>query len=114
MIPWSLRLVTGPIEAIWDDDGLVATRRLRALTLEDIRSLLRLGAVRFVVADVGKPFRWVAEADRFTFWRNEVQPHLGAPDLAIDLDTLPDARAYLASEWAPLAGPPVVLLEAYH
>lgn len=108
------RVVALPMEEIWDDRGMIATRRLRRLTAEDIRDLLRLGPLRFAVGDVGRPLRWIAEADRFQFWKAEGQPHLAMPDVPIDRDAFPGGLAYLASEWESPSGPPIVLLELLH
>lgn len=103
-----------PVAEVWDDRGIVASRRLRHLAIGDIRDLLRRGPLRFVVADVGEKFRWVAEADRFAFWKAEVQPRLAPPDAPLDLDAFPGGLAYVASEWMPRSGSPIILLESHH
>ena len=49
-----LRIVTHlPLRELWRDDGLKTTARIRSLTEDDIRSLLRYGKIQFVVVDVG-------------------------------------------------------------
>ena len=49
-----LKIVTHlPLRELWRDDGLKISRRVRSLTEDDIRSLLRSGPIQFVVVDVG-------------------------------------------------------------
>ena len=66
-----------PLDSLQDGAGweLQATRT-RALGAEDIRALLHARPVRFVVANVGHPLRWIDEDERFTFWKAEVLAHL--------------------------------------
>jgi hypothetical protein len=98
---------------LWDDAGPVQAAHTRALTAADIRELLGAGAVRFVVANVGAPLRWIPAADRFQFWRAEVQSRVAGPDGARLVD-FPGGYCYFASEWAGPEGPPVVLLAVAH
>jgi hypothetical protein len=88
-----------------------ATKR-HDLATSDIAGLLRQSAVRFVVADVGMPLRWVDEADRFDFWQQEVKPHLSEVRAAT-LDEFPGGYCYFASLWDD-GGSPVVLLSKCH
>ena len=80
---------------------------------EAILALLRAGAVRFVVADVGAPLHWVPEADCFELWKNEVKPHLAEPDQRIYLEQFPGAYAYVASRWDDGATPIILLSKAH-
>src|SRR5262245_41543977 len=66
---------------------------------DSIRNLLRAGIIRFVIADVGAPLRWVSETERFDFWKNEVEPHLAEPEQRVYLGRFPGACAYFASLW---------------
>jgi hypothetical protein len=85
--------------------------RVGDLNVEDLRNMLRQGAVRFVVADVGMPLVWIAESECFSFWKREVQPHLAA-DTAV-LKEFPDEYCYFASQWQD-GGLPIVLLSKAH
>lgn len=108
------RVVTRlPPAELWDDAGPVSAVAVRALAAEDIRDLLRTGPVRFVVAAVGSPLRWVAAADCFRFWKAEVHSRVAGPGEA-RLEDFPGGYCYFASEWAAGDGPPVVLLAIAH
>ena len=109
----SQRVITAlPLRELWDDRGPVSEARSRDLTSSDIRDLLRLGPVRFVVADVGAKPVWVLPGECFTFWKAEVKAHLADPQQRVFLDEFPDAFCYFASEWLTSDGPPVVVFEA--
>jgi hypothetical protein len=103
-----------PLRELWDDLGPVQATRSSELTIEDIRSLLRQGPLRFVVANCGHRPRWVAEKDRFSFWKSEVQAHLADPDTPASLEDFPGEYSYFASLWAADAGTPIVQLEMQH
>jgi len=45
-----------PVEEIWAGRRLMSTIKVRDLEASDIAELLRSDVVRFVVADIGKPF----------------------------------------------------------
>lgn len=108
------RIVTRlPLGELWDDAGHVVAERQRDLVAADIAGLLRLGPVRFVVADIGHPLRWVPIADCFRFWKDEVKSRVGDP-AGSSLDDFPGGYSYFAAEWVPADGPPVVLLESCH
>lgn len=102
-----------PLTELWDDAGPVAASRRRDLTAADIRELLQRGPVRFVVADVAAPLRWVPAGDCFRFWKAEVQSRVADPGGA-SLDESPSGYGYFASEWGPTEGPPVVVLAVAH
>ena len=108
------RVVTRlPLAELWGDAGPVAADRRRGLSAADIRGLLRAGPVRFVVANVGAPLRWVPAAECFRFWKAEVRSRVAGPDGA-RLEDFPGGYCYFASEWAPAEGPPVVVLAVAH
>jgi hypothetical protein len=102
-----------PLAELWDDAGPVVARRGRDLTAADIRELLRAGRVRFVVADIGAPPRWVPEAECFAFWKTEVQPRLADPAGA-SLGEFPGGYCYFAAEWVSPSGAPIVVLQRSH
>jgi hypothetical protein len=108
------RVVTSmPLAELWSDSDPVDALRGRGVTAVDIRALLQAGRVRFVVADIAAPLRWVPEADCFTFWKAEVQPHL-ADVTGSSLDDFPDGYCYFAAEWVASGGSPIVVLERHH
>ena len=108
------RVVTRlPLVELWDDAGSVSATEVRDLAAEHIRDLLRAGPVRFVVADVGSPLRWVPVSDCFRFWKAEVQSRVAGPGGAY-LDDFPGGYCYFASEWEPVEGLPIVLLAVAH
>ena len=108
------RVVTRlPLTELWDEAGTVAASHCRDLTGVDIRALLQAGPVRFVVADIAAPLRWVPIGDCFRFWKAEVQSRVA--DLAgTSLDEFPGVYCYFASEWGPTGGPPIVVLSVAH
>ena len=102
-----------PLGELWDDAGPVAGVRLRDLTAGDIRALLQAGLVRFVVANIADPLRWVSVGDCFRFWKAEVQRSVADPAGARP-DDFPGEYCYFASEWEPVEGLPVVVLSVAH
>jgi hypothetical protein len=89
-------------------------RRLNWIGDMEIVDLLREEA-SFVVADVGHPLRWIQVADRFTFWKKEVQPHLAPPDtVGFYPDDYPGEYCYVASLWKCGSSAAVILLEKLH
>ena len=102
-----------PLESLWNGDGPLDASRRRDLTAEDIKALLRLGAVSFVVADCGLPLVWTAPAEGYDFWKGEIQPHL-YDEAKPHLDDYPGGYFYSASEWQVGASQSVVVLEEHH
>jgi hypothetical protein len=108
------RIVTKlPLTELWDDAGPVAASRHRDLTAANIRELLRAGPVRFIVANVGTPLRWVSEGECFQFWKDEVRSRV-ADSVGAHLEDYPGAFCYFAGEWAATDGPPIVVLSITH
>jgi phosphoglycerate dehydrogenase-like enzyme len=110
----ALKIVTRlPLQELWRDDGFKTTARLKSLTEEDIRSLLRSGTIQFVVVDVGTPPRWIQPSECFQFWKIEAQPHLAL--ITSILDEFPDQYCYFASQWdGGDRAAPIVALEKQH
>jgi hypothetical protein len=103
-----------PLSSLWDDAGPVPAIWKRDLSADDIRELLRSGTVRFVIANVGTPIHWIPECDCFKKWKEEILPHLANRDDDIHLIDYEDEYCYLASEWVPEDGSPIVVLTCYH
>ena len=114
MHPSERVVIARPMGELWDERGPVLAGRTRDLPADDIRQLLRLGPLRFVVADVGLRPRWLREESCFAFWKSEVQPRLAEPDVPARLDDFPGGYCYFASEWSPDVGSPIVVLEMMH
>ena len=117
MDPTHRTVTTLPLDALWTERGPLSAARERALGRPDVVTLLQRGAVHFVVADVGRPLRWVAPAECFVFWKADVRTHLvDDPSRPIDVYAYPEGYAYVASEWAAdEAGfAPLVVLERHH
>jgi hypothetical protein len=103
-----------PVEEIWAGRRLVSTIKVRDLGGSDIADLLRTDVVRFVVTDVGKPFEWVPNNERYDFWRDEVKAHLASPESRAALEDSPDGYCYFASEWQSYDGDTIILLSKAH
>jgi hypothetical protein len=111
----ALKIVTHlPLRELWREDGLKTTTRIRSLTEDDIRSLLRSGNIQFVVVDVGASPCWIQPSECFQFWKNEAQPHL-AREARVILEEFPDRYCYFASQWdGGDPASPIVVLEKQH
>jgi hypothetical protein len=109
------RIVTNlPLDELWDASGPILAERSRDLTYAQIRELLKMGPIRFVVADVGHKLDWIAESRCFTYWREAVAAHVADPSRRVNLDEFPGESCFIASEW-PLGGSnPIILLERFH
>lgn len=108
-----LRIVTQlPLRGLWKEGETVNACRGRSLSSSDITDLLRLGAVQFVVVDVGLKPRWIGLEDCYRFWMDEAKHHLAEPGAGVANDGV---YVYLAFEWqtAEIADP-IVVLERRH
>jgi hypothetical protein len=111
----SLRRVTRlPLTELWDDSGTRAGRVIRRdLSEDDLRQLLRCGPVQFVEIRMGERPNWLPFDERFSFWKERLQPRLTqwGPEGRIYTDELP---VYIASEWEIEGTPaPVVVATLY-
>ena len=110
-----LRIITNlPLVGLWRDDGFSTSERGRSLSREDVQHLLSKGPVQFVLADVGRPPKWIPQGQSFAFWNHEVKQHL-ADDSPARLDDFACGYCYFASQWEPQAtGVTIVVLEKHH
>ncbi len=111
----ALRVVTHlPLVELWNEMGSVPSTRERDLDAAGIRQMLRVRPVRFVIAELDKPLRWLATSECFQFWTSELRDHV-CSGVRYYLDDYPGAYCYAASEWQ-LSGSrePVVVLERHH
>ena len=84
------------------------------MVTDDVTKLLSSAVVRFVIADIGKPLRWISDEERFRFWKSDVRQHI-ADEETKSLDDCPSGYFYFASEWRSEAGSEaVLLLEKHH
>ncbi|WP_309707320.1 hypothetical protein [Armatimonas sp.] len=104
------RVSSMPLERLWHGTEFLETSRLRAVGADDIRNLLRLGPVQFVIANISDPLYWVPLEERYTFWKNELDPHLVPLNNGVRPEDFPDAYCYFASEWSSTEGKPVILV----
>ncbi|MCC6361225.1 MAG: hypothetical protein IT450_21000 [Phycisphaerales bacterium] len=110
----ALRIVTStPLEALWNDNGPVAARRIRQIDHEGIRSILRIAPLSFVVADIGARLEWIEKSECFRFWKEELQSRLATGD-RIEPWQWHDGYCYVASLWEIETGEKVVLVELHH
>ena len=103
-----------PVDEIWAGDRLVSSIKVRDLHHSDIVDLLRKDTVRFVVADLGQPYHWIPNNERYDFWKDEVKAHLASPESPSALQDFPDEYCYFASEWKSYDGEVIILLSKAH
>lgn len=103
-----------PVEEIWEGQKLVSNLKFRDLGNTDIAALLRSGTARFVIADIGKPFKWIPKNEEFSFWKTEVKTHLAEPESESVLEDFPNQYFYYASEWKSFNGESIILLSKAH
>src|SRR6185436_19220135 len=88
-----------PLTELWNSSGPLNAFRVEGLGETDIVRLLRDGS-SFVVAETGQSLRWIAEGDRFAFWKTEVRCRLVAPEAdGFCLDDYPGSYCYVAAMW---------------
>jgi hypothetical protein len=104
-----------PLQELWWPDGFATTNRIRALSKDEIKSLLRSGPVQFVTVDVGSSPRWIPVEDGHEYWKMEIKSHLAEIELRASLNQFPDEYCYFASQWESRGpGAAVVVLEKHH
>jgi hypothetical protein len=107
-------VVQTPLNELWNERGVVNGQELRELNAADIAEMLRAGEVHFVVADVGRPLKWVPAEDCYSFWKSEVKGHIADPAAKKYLGDFSDEYCYFATEWKPGDGGPIILLTMHH
>ena len=108
------RIVTClPLAELWNSEGLLDVRPDERVGAAEIELLLG-GDASFVVADVGKPLRWISVVDR-SFWKTEVKSRLVARDAdRFSLDDYPDSYCYVATTWTGASPVQIIVLEIHH
>ena len=109
------RIVTSiPLTELWTSKDVLDARRAENVGPLEIVQLLRDGS-SFVLADLGQPLRWIAESDRFAFWKAEVKCRLVAADAdSFHLDDYPGSYCYVATMWKCTSSRSIILLERHH
>jgi hypothetical protein len=108
------RLVTRiPLTELWDEDGILADKRIRNLDQSALLELVQSGPVRFVVADPGLKLEWIPTERRFQFWK-AIKPQITDPGKRIRREDFPNQTFYTASEWRGRSGECLILLEKHH
>lgn len=112
----NLRIVSRmPLQELWDTEGLIAATRVRDVSSADIRGLLQLSHVRFVVADIGYQLEWIPVQECFQFWKTDVKEHVADANSGSQLEGFPQNYFYFASEWRSAKDDlPILLLERHH
>jgi len=103
-----------PIEELWAGKRLISTIMVRDLNAAQIEDLLRLGDVRFVVAEVDRPLQWIPNNESCDFWKEQVVGHLATLQGEAVSNQCPDSHWYVASEWESYDGETIILLSKAH
>jgi hypothetical protein len=102
------------IQEFWDSDKVLQAKREAYLTKEDIRCLLKVQPVAFVVANPGNLLKWINPSDCYSLWKNQAEPHMANDLEQIYIDNFPDQYAFIASKWSSSSQVPIILLEQIH
>ncbi len=94
-----------PLTVLWTDAGPLSARRVRYLTSNDAMRLIEFKRPPppIIVADCGRPLRWVSWSDYWDFWRREAKPRLADCEDVAGPGAWEDYW-YVASEWSTNAG----------
>jgi len=104
-VPTAQRSVTTfPLAELWDKTGALPLVSGEQLDRSAVEALMRSGALRLVLAEVGKPLEWVTPAKARSVWRGEVSERLVGPDRKAFLDDFNDGYFYRAHAWVDEAG----------
>ena len=85
-----------PLTELWNEHGVIRAEKIRELGSSEIASMLRVGKLRFVVADIAHHLEWVSPEDCYQLWKSEVKMHLAQPDNKIYLEDFPGEYCYSA------------------
>jgi hypothetical protein len=101
-----------PVTAIWTEAGLLSATRVQNLQPDDLRDWIQdtNRAVSLVIAERGRPLRWIEWSNRREFWRQEASPLLTTHE-ALVKNQFPSDHAYAASRWSTECGGPIIVLE---
>jgi len=61
-----MKVTQTPLVSLRTESG-ADLHRVRDVVTDDVKKMLSGAVVRFVVAEVGRPLRWISEEERFRF-----------------------------------------------
>jgi len=105
-----------PIEYIWNEDGdKLEYERAEYLPVEAIKKLLKKYPIKFIIARIGQPLKFIPEEECYTLWNQEVRDHMMDPPKGhLFLPDQLDGYGYLASKWQGSSDDDwVIVLEDY-
>jgi len=115
------RIVTQiPMRELWTDRGPLTVARGQSLGPADVAAVLQTHKIttelRFAVADVGHPLRWLDPVEFVAFWKTDARGRVvGAEATAIRLEDFPGEQCYVVSEWREVnSEAPILLFERHH
>ena len=104
-----------PLHELWNEHRIVSTKKIRDLSADDIADMLRLGKVRFVVANIGEHLKWIPLDECYRFWKSEVKMRVVNPEAeGFYLEDFPEEYCYIAEEWEADEGERIILLIVTH
>ena len=105
-----------PIDSLWNEDGEeIEYKRAEYLPSEEIKKILKQWPIRFIIARIGHPLKYIPEEECYTLWNQEVRDHMmDPPKGALFLPDQLDGYGYLASKWVGSSEDDwVIVLEDY-
>lgn len=110
------RIVTSlPLAVLWNDEGELDAHRVRDVGINEIKEMLRQGAVQFVVASGGSPLEWIPSGVSFEFWKNEAKPRIVPAHVdGFSIDDYPGGYCYCAALWSSQESGDIIVLETHH
>jgi hypothetical protein len=63
---------------------------------------------------VGHKPRWVGIENCYSFWKDQVGPHLASPGSRVELNSYPGGYCFLGTEWTDGGSIPIVVLQRCH
>ena len=119
MHPWARQAISIPLPELWDRSGtILGLHARRWVSATEVAALLREPGTQFVRADPGMPLKWIAPAQTFAFWKDEVLPRVVDPALdEWSIEDYPGEYCYRAQEWRDprdAGAPPWIVVYYYH
>ncbi|GLK79089.1 hypothetical protein [Methylopila turkensis] len=108
----SLRVVTSiPLDELWDEVGAFG-RRVAYLSVEEIKTRLRVSPMLFVEANVGDRLRWTSPDQCYERWK-QISLHIADPN-SVFLEHFSGGWAFVASEWEGRLAEQMIVFEMHH
>ena len=103
-----------PLTELWKVDQELMAERKRFLNKNEIKDIIKISKVEFVIADIGLKLNWLDVDDCYHMWKSNIEKHVANNFEGIEIESFPDSYAYIASEWKGSSGNPIILLEKLH